>query len=69
MDKELFQYGIAGIGLFAMGYFIVKLINDARLERKEMLDKFTDVLDENNKVIREHTNMLSGIKSLLENKK
>ena len=69
MDKELFQYGIAGIGLFAMGYFIVKLINDARSERKEMLDKFTDVLEENNKIIREHTNMLSGIKSLLENKK
>ncbi len=76
MDKELFQYGVLGIAVIGMGWFIMYLIKDHRKERKEwrefqekQTDRMIEQGDEHSKVIREHSNLLSGIKTLLENRR
>lgn len=82
MDKEILQYGAAGIVAMGMGWFIMYLMKDNRKERKEwrefqekqmdrmdkQIDRMLEQGEMNNKVIREHSNILSGIKTLIENR-
>lgn len=37
--------------------------------QEKQFDRMNDVTDESNKVLRENTNILSGLKTLLENRK
>lgn len=85
MEEKLFQFGIAGIGLIALSWYILKRDADHKKERKEWMDrsedrmkkseermeKMTDrvekISDTTNTVLRENTNILSGLKTLLEN--
>jgi len=76
MEKEFLQYGVLGMVAVGLSWFIMYLIKDHRKERKEwrefqekQMDRIMEQGDESNKVIREHSNLLSGIKTLLENRK
>jgi len=75
MEKEFLQYGVLGMVAVGLSWFIMYLIKDHRKERKEwrefqekQMDRIMEQGDESNKVIREHSNLLSGIKALLENR-
>jgi len=75
MEKEFLQYGVLGMVAVGLSWFIMYLIKDHRKERKEwrefqekQMDRMMEQGDESNKVIREHSNLLSGIKALLENR-
>ena len=76
MEKELLQYGPLGIMVIGMAWFILYMVKDHRKERKEwrefqekQTDRMMEQGEESNKVIRDHSNLLSGIKSLLENRR
>ena len=75
MEKELLQYGIAGIGLIALAWYILKKDSSHKKERQELIekdekhfDRLNQITDETNRVLRENTNILSGLKTLLENR-
>lgn len=72
MNELLQQYGGYGIAV-ALAAFVMYLLNEHKKERKEWLgalDKFFDRADEKeeekNKIIRENTNILTGLKTLFE---
>lgn len=79
----LLKYGLAGVCLIAMALYILKQDKhkeeqDDRHEKKEKewrdtMEKVTDKMDnrseETNKNIRDNTNILAGLKTLLENRK
>lgn len=76
MEKIFLQYGVMGAIAVALGYYIRTIQASHKAERDEwrkmqekQLDRMDDIAKENNKVIREHTNILSGLKSLLENRR
>lgn len=77
-------WGAAITGLAAFIMYIMKQHKAERkewretqeAERKQWLetqekqfDRISDVTDESNKVLRENTNILTGLKTLLENRK
>lgn len=75
MENEFLQYGVLGMAVVGMGWFIMYIIKDHRKERKEwrdfqekQMDRIIEQGDESNKVIRDHSNLLSGIKTLLESR-
>lgn len=70
------QYGIVGLVIAGLGAYIVKIEDRHRKERKEWREseeqKFKEVKEinkETNTVLRENTNILSGLKTLLENRR
>lgn len=76
MMDELLKYGFPGICLVAVGIYLARKDKDHRKERDkwyEVTDKHFDRLnemnDETNKVLRENTNILTGLKTLLENRR
>ena len=76
MEKLFLQYGILGAVAVVLAGYILHLQVQHKKERDEwrkmqekQLDRMDDIAKENNKVIREHTNLLSGLKSLLENRR
>lgn len=76
MEKIFLQYGVMGAIAIALAYYILSLQNQHKKEREEWrkaqekhIDRMDDIARENNKVIREHTNILSGLKSLLESRR
>jgi len=76
METVLLQYGILGVVVLGLSGYILRIESRHRKERKEWQDiqssqfkRMNELGDETNEVIREHTNMLSGLKTLLENKK
>jgi hypothetical protein len=76
MEKIFFQYGVLGAIPVALTWYIMYLHKQHKKERDEwkvmqekQLDRMDDIAKENNKVIREHTNMLSGLKSLFESRR
>lgn len=75
MENALLQYGVLGVVVLGMAYYIVRIEIRHAKERKEWQDKddrhFNTLIsakDESNRVIRENTNILAGLKALLENK-
>lgn len=83
MTEGFLQYGILGLVVVALGSYVLKIEARHRKEKKELMelherqlhvqerqfDKISDITEETNKVIREHTNILAGLKSLLENQR
>lgn len=98
MESKLMDYGVAGVGLLAMGALIMmllrwikKMIKDhqAAIERMDqehrkaaekrdedmrkmtegMFDRVNRMNDDTNRSLRDNTNILSGLKTLLETKK
>lgn len=76
MDAVLLQYGILGAVVVGLSSYILKIEARHRKERKEWQEiasnqfkRMNDLGDETNQVIREHTNILSGLKTLLENRR
>jgi hypothetical protein len=71
MEKIFVQYGVMGAIAVSLGYYILWLQNEHRKEREEWrkaqekhMDRMDTIANENNRVIREHTNILSELKSL-----
>jgi len=76
MEQALLQYGAIGVMLIGMSAYILRIEARHKKERKEWMDmqstqfdRMNELSDESNKVIREHTNILIGLKTLLENRK
>jgi len=69
MNNILDSYGIPGIVIVALAWFVLKLMKDHRAERKEWRESNEKIMDDSNRNIRENTNILSGLKALLENRK
>lgn len=76
MEKSMLDYGILGIVVVALATYIIRIENRHRRERKELAERderhfnrVNQLTDESNKVTRENTNILQGLKTLLENRK
>jgi len=76
MEAAFLQYGVLGLVVVGLGAYVLRIEARHKKERNEWMDmqseqfdRMNDLADESNKVIREHTNVLSGIKSLLENRR
>lgn len=76
MENQFLQYGVLGAVCIAMAWYVMFLQKEHRKERKEwrdfqekQVDRMAEQTDESNKVMREHSNLLSGLKTLLENRK
>lgn len=76
MEEVLKQWGVAGAIIVALAAYIIRIEGRHARERKEwretqskQFDRLNDINDQNNKVLRENTNILSGLKSLLEHRK
>lgn len=76
MTDAALQYGFIGLAVLGLASYIVKIEARHKKERDEwrkMIEKQNErtdkMTDENNKVIREHSNILSGLKALLENRR
>lgn len=86
MNEALLKYGLGGIIIAGMAWFILYLMKDHKKEREEMrvgnekqriedretrnkqFKRMEEMADESNKSVRENTNILTGLKTLLENK-
>lgn len=73
MEAAFLQYGVLGLVVLGLSAYVLRIETRHKKERREWMemqseqfDRMNDLTDESNKVIREHTNVLSGIKSLLE---
>lgn len=73
---ELAQYGILGLCVIGLAGYILIIDKRHSKERKEWreteeknFDRLNEMNDETNKVLRENSNILSGLKTLLENRK
>lgn len=69
MQEILVKYGLAGVGLAALSWFVLFLMKSHKEERKEWKKTIEDQFKEHNQVMRDNTSILSGLKTLLENKK
>ena len=70
------QYGVLGLVVIGMAYYILLIERQRVKERddwREILQKqnerLNEIADESNRIIREHTNILIGLKTLLENRR
>jgi hypothetical protein len=73
---EQLLFGFITMIMGGLGTYIVMSEKRHRKERKEWaerdernFDRMNETADETNKVIRENTNILSGLKTLLENRR
>lgn len=76
MNEVLLQYGVLGVVVIGLASYILKIEARHKKERDEwreqdskQLDRVNQMNDTNNQVLREHTNILQGLKTLLENRK
>lgn len=63
------EYGIAGVVICGLAYFVMYLMKQHKEERQDWQRTNERQQDESNKNIRENTNILTGLKTLLEIKK
>jgi len=68
-ETILEKYGLPGIIICGMGWFIMYLMKEHKTERGEWQKSQERQQDETNKNIKENNNILSGLKTLLENRK
>lgn len=73
MEMVFLQYGILGVVVIGLSGYILKIEARHRKERKEWQEtaanqfkRMNELSDQTNDIIREHTNILSGLKTLLE---
>lgn len=76
MHEEWLKYGILGLCVVGLGAYVMYRDKEHKKERKEWMEmmekqagKMESMNHETNKVLRENTNILSGLKTLLEIKK
>lgn len=76
LNDVALQYGFIGIAVIGLASYIIKIESRHKKERDEwrkMIERQNErtdkMTDENNKVIREHSNILSGLKTLLESRR
>lgn len=83
MEEIYLKYGLGGVGIAALVIIIKilwkwlqkqdehknKQIEDAKQVNEKLFERLNDITDETNKVLRENTNILTGLKTLLENRK
>lgn len=76
MDELVKNWGVAGIIVAALAGYIIRIESRHYKERKEwretqgkQFNRLNEINDETNKVLRENTNILQGLKTLLENRK
>jgi hypothetical protein len=74
--QEWGQYGILGLVVAGLVGYILRIEarhkterEDAKKTEKEQFNRLNQISDETNKVLRENTSILSGLKTLLENRK
>lgn len=67
--NELSQYGILGIIVIALAAYVLRIEKRHREERDEWRKSNEKQADEMNKNIKDNTSVLSGLKTLLENRK
>lgn len=63
------EYGIAGVVIGGLAYFVMYLTKQHKEERQEWQKSNERQQEDSNKNIRENTNVLAGLKTLLEIKK
>jgi len=73
---EQLLFGFITTIMGGLGTYIYTIEKRHKKERKEWterdeknFERLNELTDESNKVIREHTNVLSGLKTLLENQR
>lgn len=76
MQEAWLQYGILGLVVVGLGAYVIRRDMEHKKERKEWLemlskneDKIHQMSHETNKVLRENSNILSGLKALLEHRR
>jgi hypothetical protein len=83
MTEGFLQYGILGLVVVALGSYLLRIEARHNKEKKELreerdtlmkmheknFDRVSEMTNDGNKVMREFTNVLSGLKTLLENRK
>lgn len=69
MNETIVKYGLPGIVIAGLAWFVMYLMKEHRKERKENMERANQQVDETNRVLRENSNILQGLKTLLENKK
>jgi hypothetical protein len=83
MTEGFLQYGVLGLVVLALGGYVLRIEarhskekKESREEREQLLklneknfDRISEMSDETNKVLRENTNIISGLKSLLETRR
>jgi hypothetical protein len=85
MENELLKYGLSGICIAGLAWYILHSEESHRKERKEwrdqqkleteqnlkvqkeQFDRINEISDTSNQLTRENTNILTGLKTLLEN--
>lgn len=67
--NDLAQYGILGIIVIALATYVLMIEKRHKEERDEWRKADEKTKDEMNKNIRENTSVLSGLKTLLENRR
>jgi hypothetical protein len=68
--NEIFEkYGFPGAAIIGLSWFIMYLMRQHKEERKEWKDSNDRITREMNDNIKDNTNILAGLKTLLENKK
>lgn len=63
------KYGLPGIVIAGLAWFVLYLMKEHKKERKEWRESQEMLQDDTNRNIRENTNVLAGLKTLLENRK
>jgi len=69
MTEVLSQYGLAGAVIIALAGYVLMIEKRHREERDEWRKSIDRQNDESNRITRENTNILSALKSMLENRR
>lgn len=69
MNESLAQYGLAGIVIIGLAWFVMYLMKQHKEEREEWKRSQDRQNEEMNRNINRNTDILSGLKTLLESRK
>lgn len=69
MNELLSHYGILGLCVAGLCYYILKIEKRHASERSEWKETIDKQFDEANKNTRENTSVLSSLKTIIENMK
>lgn len=67
--NELLNYGVLGVVVVALGGYVLRIEKRHKEERDEWRKTIDKQFDRQNENIEKNTSILSGLKTLLENKK
>lgn len=68
-ESILEKFGLPGVIIFGLGWFVMYLMKEHKNERKEWQQTNERQQDETNRNMKENNTILSGLKSLLENRR